>query len=218
MRNCLVGLLILTGAGTTGDATVPGQCISGCNIPNPQQQQQSQAGLARVFHFQAIQNSQDFWLREATRRERLPAISRLNLPIRDQSSLITGPAGNARFTLVDGTTVSLAPATELVIDRFEISNNGSAKLSMHLAKGKMRWANRVLEPILNRIFPQPRIGRHPCATRGTDFELSQDVDGSGFVRVYKGTFIFNDHDTGAVLEVHPGQRLTFQNFKVVGVQ
>jgi hypothetical protein len=217
------GLFLLGAAAfvlsSAGDAQVQGVCVSGCYIPNPQQQQQQRPpDLTHVFHFQAVQESNDFWLRESSRPDPLPALSQVNLPIRDATSLVTGPAGSAKFTLDDGTNVSLGPGTQLAIDRFEkTSDDAPAKVSMHLVKGKLRWTNK-LEKAYHRIFPELRIISGLGSVRGTDFEVFQDVDGSGYVQVYEGVFTYTDDDSGSVLNVNPGQTLRFENFKVVGIE
>lgn len=217
MLKWLVPLLPLLAASSISGAQVQGVCVSGCYIPNPQQQQQTQPDLKRNFHFQAVQESKDFWLREAMRPEALPTIPQANLPIREQTALLTGPDGSARFGLSDGTSVTLGPGTEVVIDRFERQRDDLASLVIRVVKGKMRWQHAVML-IKERILPSVRMPSGSGAVRGTDFEIAQEVDGSGYVRVYDGLFTFTEYDSGRTIEVNAGQTLRFENFEIVGVE
>ena len=102
----------------------------------------------------------------------------------------------------------------MVMDRFAYdpgTDSVPTKISVKIVKGLFRW---VTGKVARRDPNSVQIGT-PVGTigiRGTDFEVSADPGGSGYVLLREGEIEFSSFDGGKTISMHAGQRLHWENF------
>ncbi|HEX4743843.1 MAG TPA: FecR domain-containing protein [Candidatus Limnocylindria bacterium] len=116
----------------------------------------------------------------------------------------TGAGANAVLTYVDGSTVTIEPESELVIERLEVSAAGDLVAVVQQAFG------RTWHVVVNKIGPTGRYEvRAPAATaavRGTAFQVNVLRDGALELETADG--IVATSGAGATVDVNPGQITT----------
>lgn len=139
-------------------------------------------------------------------------------PIVYGTKVITGPGAKAQFLLLDETTFTVGSNGEMVLDDFVYDpRTGIKRVSARVAVGAFRW---ITGKVARRDLDSVRINI-PVATigiRGTDLEINVDRFGSGIVVLHEGEIEIEELDSGRPFIMKAGQTLSYENFKIVGVQ
>ncbi len=139
-------------------------------------------------------------------------------PIPFGSRIVTGPSGHFRATLPDGALFTLGAGGELVIDDFVYdSDPGLRKITLSLVKGFFRWVTgKVGLGVQSEVEkPHVRVRVGTIGFRGTDAEIFQDPDGSGYIKMYEGEVVLTPYDTDRDIVVRGGQILKFDQNGVI---
>lgn len=113
----------------------------------------------------------------------------------------TGPGAHAVLTYIDGSTVTIEPDTEVVVEQLEVSGDGDLVVRMSQAIG------RAWHVVAHKLGPTGRYEvRTPAATaavRGTAFTTGVRADGTLDLETTEGVVAATG--AGDTVEVAPGQ-------------
>lgn len=216
MRVVLTSLIYLLSGSAA--AAIPGMCVSGCNIPNPPQQPQSMPGpqldpkLILTGFAVMVRGDVTFIYPNG---ERIKGTAQT--PIVYGTRVETGPDAKAQFLLLDETSFTVGPNSEMVLDDFVYDPRTDVKrVSARIARGVFRW---ITGKVARKDADSIRIQTNVIAIgiRGTDLEINADQFGSGSVILHEGEIEVEEHDSGKPFTMRAGQTLRWENFKVVGV-
>lgn len=123
--------------------------------------------------------------------------------------VITGSTGRLQVLLLDETVFTIGPNSDMVIDEFVYDPDLTPKkIMVKVSKGIFRWVTGKVahkDPASMRVkIPVGTIG-----IRGTDFETSVEVDGSGFVILHFGQLEITENKTGSTCTLNAGYKITF---------
>lgn len=166
----------------------------------------SAAAGYKAFSFPAIDVKGEVTLLTADGRE-LTGKEAAGVAIDNRTKIVTGPDSRARMILPDGTSFTVGPNSEMVLDDFVYDPSTSVqKLGIKLTKGTFRWVTGKVKRVDPKIELRGTIG----GIRGTDFECFIAEDESGFVKLYSGEMEFTDKKTGIVTVLTAGNMMTFR--------
>ncbi len=135
-------------------------------------------------------------------------------PIPLGARVVTGPNGKAVIVLIDQTTFTIGPGSELVMDRWVYdpgTDSAPTRISVKIVKGLFRW---VTGKVVRRDADSMQVGTPVgiLGIRGTDFEVSADPGGSGSVLLREGAIEFSSFDGSKIISMQAGQRLHWEDF------
>jgi hypothetical protein len=216
MRLGSLALILFASFSVTGPAQVPGMCVSGCNIPNPPQQPQApQLDPRLILTGFAVMVRGDVTFIYPN-GERIKGSTQT--PIVYGTRVETGPDAKVQFILLDETSFTIGPNSEMVLDDFVYDPRTDIKrVSARVARGTFRFISGKVarkDPENLRI----RTNVITIGIRGTDLEINVDPFGSGTVILHEGEIEVEEHDSGKPFIMRAGQTLRYEDFKIVSVQ
>ena len=131
--------------------------------------------------------------------------------------MIIGPTGSLKVMLLDNTVFSMGPNSDMVIDEFVYDpDTHEDRFLSRITKGIFRF-------VAGQVSHRPDQWRVNVPTgavgiRGTTFNVVANPDGSGEISVEEGEVVLTEYDSEKEWVVDAGQKLTVDNFEVVGVQ
>lgn len=129
--------------------------------------------------------------------------------IDNRTQIVTGKDSQAHLLLLDGTSLTVGPNSELVLDDFVYDPETKlAKLGIQLAKGTFRWVTG--KRAVMRIEPKIDLPVFAIGIRGTDVECQVNEAGAGYVKLYSGKLEITSTKTGAITILTGGNMLTFR--------
>jgi hypothetical protein len=151
------------------------------------------------------------------RRVTADAFARTPVPI--GARVVTGPTGKLTVLLKDMTWFSIGPSSEMVLDAYiyDPGPDGWTDASLKFTKGTFRWKTSSMRTLPVKKA-EVKIPVGSIGTRGTEFEIVADPGGSGHVRLIEGRIDFTEFGAARAITLKPGQKLTFENFRVTGVK
>lgn len=141
----------------------------------------------------------------------------INTSLADGMALVTRRGGRARLVTADGTRITLGENTRLIYRDLRYQPAPKfPEFGLDFISGFMRWArHRAAEPARRQAL---RVGPVVVGTRGTDFAISYDSAGTGWLKMYEGAIDYRSGDKGTVRELRAGQTLRFVNGRIAGVE
>jgi hypothetical protein len=219
MRKIIIGSLLA--AVSSSAWSIPGMCVSGCNIPSPPPQQQPQQPQGPQLDPRLILTGFAVTVRgDVTfiypNGERIKASA--NTPVVYGTRVTTAPDAKVQFILLDETSFTVGPQSEMVLDDFVYDpRTGIKRVSANIAKGAFRFITGKLAR-KNPDNMQIRTNVIAIGIRGTDLEIEVDAFGSGKVTLHEGEIDVEEYDSGKPFTMRAGQILRYENYKIVGVQ
>ena len=123
--------------------------------------------------------------------------------------IVTGSNGHVQVLLQDETVFTLGANADMVIDDFVYDPNTSTrKIAAQLTKGVFRWVTGKVA----RTGPQDlKVGLAvgSIGIRGTDFEVSVESDGAGYVKLFSGKLEITKTKDGGKFNLDAGQMVKF---------
>ena len=122
------------------------------------------------------------------------------------SRVVTGADGRIQLKLQDQTTFTIGPNSDMVVDEYDYDPDPSLrKLTVAFAKGVCRWVTAKANQLHSsdtgfKIKTQTLV----LTIRGTDFELSVQPDGTGYVKLFSGKLEITQKKDGE--KIQPGRR------------
>ena len=131
------------------------------------------------------------------------------LPLDGGTSVITGPDSHLTMLLPDGTTFTLGPNSDILLDDFVFDSNTSVgKVVAQVIKGTFRFVTgKIASRDPDNMKVKLAVGI--LGPRGTDVEAKVSPDGSGYVKVFSGQVEITEKKNGELLLVNAGQMVTF---------
>lgn len=213
----LVAALVAALSAEGANAQVQGVCVSGCNIPSPAPAAAIPEGpqldpRLLVVGLSAYVKGEVWFVYPNGQRVRAGD----KTPIAYGTKVETAADAKVQFLLLDETSFTIGPSSEMTIDRF-VYDPQNTDVSLRVLKGNFRFISGKVarkEPKNIRVnIPVGNIG-----IRGTDFEVNIDPAGSGYAALSQGEIDLTEYDTQRVYTLRPGQRLRYENFKIIGVE
>lgn len=214
-----LGLFCAAAFSDGADAQVQGVCVSGCNIPSapaaptapmPPDPRFNIIGAAAVVQGEVQLRTPDgrVLYDQVAFKDAIPF----------GSTVSTGPSGKIQILLADETSFTIGPNSEMVLDEFVYDPaTSTGKITATVVKGLFRFiTGKVARKDPENIKVKLNVGT--IGIRGTDFDVDVDPDGSGYILLNKGEVYLTEYDTERVYTLHPGQRLRYENFKIVGIE
>lgn len=196
-----------------------GVCVDprGCDVsssPPPQQQQEPAKLDPRMFWIGAAATVSGDVTFIYPSGQRVSGADAAHAPIPLGARVVTGPGGRVVILLIDQTSFTIGASSELVMDRFVYDPGTDAaptRISVKIVKGLFRWVTgKVAQRDPNSMQVGTPIGN--LGIRGTDFDVSADPGGSGYVLLRTGSIEYSSFDGGKVISMQAGQRLRWENF------
>lgn len=220
MRHLAVAFLVAAAFAAPAGSQVKGVCVSGCTIPTQPQQPQQPAdpdvSPQYLIGFVGTVTGDVTFTYPSGRQAKADTANRT--PITFGTRVTTGPDGKVQVLLLDETSFTVGPNSEMVMDEFVYDPAGGfKKVSGTVIKGVFRFITGKIsrkDPDALKV----KIAVGAIGIRGTDFELEAYPDGSGFILLHEGELVLDEYDSNQSFAVHPGQTLRWENFKIVGVE
>lgn len=132
------------------------------------------------------------------------------VPLDGHCRLVTSGTGHVHLVLPDQTTFTIGPNSDMVLDSFVYDPDTSTrKISAEITKGLFRWVTGKVAG--EKPFAQ-KCSVDTCAVstaiRGTDFEISADTAGAGYLKLFTGQIEITEKKTSRKLMLNGGQRVT----------
>jgi len=132
------------------------------------------------------------------------------IPLEEGTKVITGSSGHVRVKLPDDTTFTIGPNSDIVIDSFVYNPDSTPKtIVASVSKGVFRWVTGKTKPLIDPAEMKVNVPIGYLGIRGTDFEVTVNPDGSGFVILYFGQLEITEKKTGFKFILDAGQKVTF---------
>jgi hypothetical protein len=129
------------------------------------------------------------------------------IPLEKGTKVITGSSGHIRMKLPDDTTFTIGPNSDIVIDEFVYDPDKTPKtIVASVSKGVFRWVTGNVKPDPQKMKVKLPVGT--IGIRGTDFEVTVNPDGSGFVILYFGQLEITEKKTGFTFILDAGHKVT----------
>lgn len=141
--------------------------------------------------------------RAAGARDRQPGREGMNLAVGD--AVVTGPEGLALITFLDGSTVTVEPASEVVVKQLEL-NHGESRVRVLILVGKV-WA-RVAERVGRQSSLALESNAHAATARDGLIGAEQRKDGTFMCWTRRGDVTVRDAAGNTLDVVAPGGKLT----------
>jgi hypothetical protein len=141
--------------------------------------------------------------RAASAREQQPGRQGMNLAEGD--AIATGPGGSALITFLDGSTVTVEPASEVVVKQLEARQDGSSVRVLILV-GKV-WA-RVAEVVGRQSSLSLESNAHAATARDGLIGAESRSDGTFTCWTRRGEMTVRDAAGNTLAVVTPGNKLT----------
>lgn len=123
------------------------------------------------------------------------------MPIPFNSHITTGPTGHFQVLLTDETVFTLGPSADMVLDEFVYDPHVTArKVVARIVKGLFRFVTAKVprhEP--DHLSIGLAVGN--IGIRGTDVEVFQDVDGSGWIKLHTGAAFLTPYSGSSDIEM-----------------
>jgi len=130
-------------------------------------------------------------------------------PIPLNAHVTTGPDGRFQVLLLDETTFTLGPNSDMVLDEFVYDPKTNAgKISANLLRGTFRWVTGKMAH-QDPAGMQIKLAVGTIGIRGTDVESEVSPDGSGYVKLFTGHVGITENKSGTLLSLNPGEMVTF---------
>lgn len=217
----LAGALLFAGLSTivsaqsdpVGVCVDPQGCGSSPSPPQPQQQEPAKLD-PRMFWIGATASVTGDVTFIYPTGQRVSGADAAHAPIPLGARVVTGPGGRVIILLIDQTAFTIGASSELVMDRFVYDPGTDAaptRISIAMVKGLLRFVTgKVARRDPNSIQVRTPVGN--LGIRGTDFEVSADPGGSGYILLHEGLIEFSSFDGGKIISMQPGQRMRWENF------
>jgi len=132
------------------------------------------------------------------------------IPLEEGTKVITGSSGHVRMKLPDDTTFTIGPDSDIVIDSFVYDpDNTPKKVIASMSKGVFRWVTGKTKPHKDLAEMKVKLPVMAVGIRGTDFEVTVNPDGNGFVILYFGQLEITEKKTGFKFILDAGYKVTF---------
>jgi hypothetical protein len=135
---------------------------------------------------------------------RQPALDGMNLAMGDR--ILTGPAGVALITFLDGSTVTVEPRSDVTVKRAEVGDRETGVIGIWISLGTV-WARvaRLLEP-------RPRVSLESNAYTATAHDgligAQQNADGTFVCWTTAGEVSLSGTDDRRLAVLRPGEKAT----------
>lgn len=125
------------------------------------------------------------------------------------SHILTGPNGRVQVLLNDETVFTLGPNSDMTLDEFVYDPKTSAgKVTANIAKGLFRFVTgKVARQTPDNLKVKVSVGT--IGVRGTDFEVSAEPGGDGYVELFSGKLEVTETKSGDKLNLDGGQMVKF---------
>jgi hypothetical protein len=130
-------------------------------------------------------------------------------PLDGGTRVVTGPGSRLQLLLPDETVFTLGPSSDMVMDDFVFDPHTSAtKMTANIAKGLFRFVTgKIASHDPNKV--KVKVAYGTIGPRGTDFEVSVEPDGAGYVKLFSGKLEITETKSGNVFNMDAGQMVKF---------
>jgi hypothetical protein len=158
--------------------------------------------------FAGIDSQGEFYILMKDGRK-LSAADTSECPLDNGTKIVTGKDGKVTLKLPDETTFTMGPESEFTIDDFVYDPTTTAsKIAANIIKGVFRFVTGKVA----RTHPENlkvELAAGEIGPRGTDFEVSVDSSGDGYVKLFSGKLEITGKKTGNKFSLDAGQMMKF---------